>query len=76
MSKLQNKNSYVIGTAYSLFGFIESACLIYTIIAYNMFISDTSPTLDYQIYLQIALFVIAALNLFGLFVQTYQLRND
>jgi hypothetical protein len=76
MSKLQNKNSYVVGTAYSLFGFIESACLIYTIIVYHLYVVANSPALDYQIYLQAALLVIAALNIFGLIVQTYQLHND
>lgn len=76
MSKLQNKNSYVVGTAYSLFGFIESACLIYTIISYHVYIANNSPAVDYQTYLQAAMFLIVALNIFGLFVQTYQLHID
>ncbi len=34
MSKLQNKNTYLIGSAYSLSGFLETASIAYLIIKY------------------------------------------
>jgi hypothetical protein len=36
MSKLQNKNTYIIGVAYALYGFIETACLAYVILTYSL----------------------------------------
>lgn len=36
MSKLQNRNTYITGVAYSLYGLIEIACLVYTILSYNL----------------------------------------
>ena len=35
MSKLQNRNTYIIGVAYSLWGIIEVLCLALTIIKYS-----------------------------------------
>lgn len=65
-----------MGIAYSLYGFIESACLIYTIIVYSIYVNAESPPVSYAAYLQVGLMIIAALNVFGLIVQTYQLNYD
>jgi hypothetical protein len=35
MSKLQNRNTYITGVAYSLWGLIETICLAFTILNYN-----------------------------------------
>ena len=72
MSKLQNSYTYVIGIAYALYGFIETACLTYTLIIY----SPETSQIDYSTYLKVALIYIAALNLFGLAMQTWQLAQD
>ena len=47
MSKLQNRNSYVIGTAYSLFGLIETLCLAYTLIIYSSYIVSEAGALNF-----------------------------
>jgi len=70
ISKLQNRNTYTLGVAYSLYGFIETACLSFVLLTF-------SPEHEkFKIFLLIALFVIGGLNLFGLIVQTWQLSYD
>ena len=71
MSKLQNKNTYIIGTAYSLYGFIEVSCLAFTILKY-----DEEGGNNFKMYLLVSLLIIAGLNLFGLVVQSVQLSKD
>lgn len=37
MSKLQNKNTYLIGAAYSLSGVVETGSLVYLVIKYYFY---------------------------------------
>ena len=71
MSKLQNRNTYIIGTAYALYGFIEVSCLAFTILKF-----DEESGSNFKMYLIVALFIIGGLNLFGLIVQSVQLAKD
>ncbi len=76
MSKLQNSNSYVVGTAYSLFGVLETTSLVTTILIYANYLRQNITAEDLSAYLQGALVAIAILNLFSLFLHCYQLTND
>jgi hypothetical protein len=72
MSKLQNKNTYILGVAYALYGVIETGCLVFTILKYE----PKQDSTDFKVFLIAALLAIAALNLFGLVVQSCQLARD
>lgn len=75
MSKLQNNNTYLIGLLYSLFGLIETGCLVY--LAYQYF--KLGPNVYILNYLFIMLAVLGAiyvLNVLGLIIQTPYLVND
>lgn len=43
MSKLQNKNTYLVGSAYSLLGVLETASLVFLIISYSNQRTINSP---------------------------------
>lgn len=43
MSKLQNKNTYLVGAAYSLAGVLETASLVFLIIKYASYTNSHLP---------------------------------
>ena len=73
MSKLQNKNTYLIGIAYSLFGVLETASLGWMIWKYY---EQQNYDDNYLRLFLITLGVIYVLNIFGLIVQTPLLVYD
>ena len=73
MSKLQNKNTYLIGIAYSLFGILETASLGFMIWKYY---SQNDYDEDFMLLFLITLGIIYVLNTFGLIVQTPLLLFD
>jgi hypothetical protein len=76
MSKLQNKNTYIVGIAYSLYGFIETATLLFTINSYNSYINSKNPSVNNLQYFIISLFIIIGLNLLSLLIQAPKLSHD
>ena len=73
MSKLQNKNTYLIGTAYALFGILETSSLAYMIWRYYQ--EDSFQWNYLQLFL-IALGIIYVISLLGLIAQTPMLLFD
>ena len=71
MSKLQNRNTYIVGVAYSLYGIIEVGCLSFTILKF-----DEPADSNFKTFLIVSLLIIAGLNIFGLLVQSFQLARD
>ena len=75
MSKLANFNTYLIGSAYSFFGLIETGSIIYLFYKYYSIGSDNYQLI--YIYLMLgSLGVIYLLNIFSFFLQTMLLLND
>lgn len=75
MSKLQNHNTYLIGSLYSLMGLVETGSIAYLIYRYYSIGPDYYDR-NYLLVLVGALGVIYVLNLFSFFIQTMLLLYD
>lgn len=73
MSKLQNKNTYLIGTAYALIGVLETLSLGFMVWKYSQL--STFDQNNLQLFF-ITLGIIYGLNLLGLIAQTPMLVFD
>lgn len=86
MSKLQNKNTYLIGAAYSLFGLLETISLLYLIKKYydtsihGRLLATSDPTVEFEankfLLLLVGLGMIYFINMLGLIAQTPILCGD
>ena len=75
MSKLQNRNTYIIGIIYCWFGALEVGSLIY--VAFGVYTSD-KPTYSDNLFLLeiVAIAIIGGIGIVALLFQTPYLIND
>lgn len=82
MSKLQNKNTYLIGSGYGLLGILETVSLAYLILKYANYNQSlqaspsAAPLANEFPLLAIGLIIIYSLNLIGFVAQTPILCSD
>ena len=84
MSKLQNKNTYLIGAAYCLTGLLETCSLVYLVIRYVGYdqalkagVGATGvPAVGEFPLLTVGIIIIYVINLIGLIGQTPMLCSD
>ena len=75
MSKLSNFNTYLIGSAYSFYGLIETGSIIYLLYRYFSIGSDNYDLIYVYLILG-SLGVIYLLNICSFFIQSMLLLND
>lgn len=75
LSKIQNINTYLVGVAYAIFGFVETGVIAYLLVRYYL-LGSTYYEWNMVLLLLVVLGIIYLLNLVSLITQTILLCFD